>query len=89
MINIKPITITSFPEVVTVNRADVPSFTINKENIENPASATVFIGVEQGEDFVQKAGYTVSMTEEQYAEWGTDDEYAIDCFLTNLGIERE
>lgn len=30
----------------------------------------------------------VAMTDEQYANWGTDDAYAIDCFLTNLGLTR-
>lgn len=30
----------------------------------------------------------VAMTPEQYAQWGTDDQYAINCFLTNLGLTR-
>lgn len=31
---------------------------------------------------------SVSLTAEQYAAWGTDDTYAIDCFLSNLGLQR-
>ena len=30
----------------------------------------------------------VAMTPEQYAAWGTDDQYAIGCFLANLGLTR-
>lgn len=30
----------------------------------------------------------VSMTPEQYAQWGTDDEYPITVFLANLGLTR-
>lgn len=89
MIEIIPVTITNFPELIAADRAVVPSFTINKENIESPASATVNVGSEDKDgNFIQKGGWTVAMTAEQYADWGTDDTYAIDCFLTNLGLER-
>ena len=29
---------------------------------------------------------SVTTTPEQYADWGTDDSYIIQCFLTNLGL---
>jgi hypothetical protein len=31
----------------------------------------------------------VAMTPEQYASWGNDDEYAINVFLTNLGLTAQ
>ena len=30
---------------------------------------------------------TVAMTDEQYAKWGEDDEYAVACFILNMGLE--
>ena len=30
----------------------------------------------------------VTMTHEQYVNWGTDDNYADDCFLENLCLTR-
>ena len=30
----------------------------------------------------------VEMSAEQYALWGTDDDYAASVFLTNLGLEK-
>ena len=30
----------------------------------------------------------VEMTPEQYAQWGNDDEFAVNTFLSNLGLEK-
>jgi len=30
---------------------------------------------------------TVAMTDAQYAKWGIDDEYAVACFILNMGLE--
>lgn len=90
MINIQPITITSFPNEVLADKVVINSFTITKENIEFPASCNLEVGIADINGNFQSLGnYVSAMTAEQYAEWGTDDEYAIDCFLTNLNITRE
>lgn len=33
-------------------------------------------------------GGAVEMIHEQYLNWGTDDSYAEDCFMENLGLTR-
>lgn len=56
------------------------------------ASGSVVLGhMSEDEEpaFVPDTGSTtIAMTDEQYAKWGEDDEYAIDCFLTNMGLVR-
>lgn len=37
---------------------------------------------------LQDGAATVAMTPEQYAQWGTDDNYAVDCFIANLGLVK-
>lgn len=31
---------------------------------------------------------SVQVTPEQYAEWGTEDDYIVNCFLENIGVVR-
>jgi len=92
MIEIKPVVITQFPETITATHCEVSSISVIPGK---GASGSVVLGNESEPDadgnthFVPATGsYTVAMTEPQYREWGTDDSYAIDCLLTNLGIER-
>ena len=40
------------------------------------------------EDGALLASGNVQTTPEQYANWGENDDYVIDCFLINLGLER-
>lgn len=37
---------------------------------------------------VGTAAVTSIMTPEQYAAWGTNDDYAVNVFLANAGLER-
>ncbi len=82
---IQTVTLQSFPVVVTANRA-VVDFANVIPGVG--ASAAVRLGTEDEDgNFVpaHSGSYTVAMTPEQYALWGTDDAYAVECFLTNLG----
>lgn len=92
MIKIQQVTIQSFPSVVTANRAEVSQISVIPGT---GASGSVVLGNESAPDdkgvthFVPATGnYTVAMTPDQYAAWGTDDDYAINCMLANLGLVR-
>ena len=92
MIAIQQVTVSSFPEVVTANRAEV-SASMPLPGIG--ASGSIILGNESEPDengnthFIAATGsWTVSMTAEQYAQWGTDDSYAVDCLLANLNLVR-
>jgi hypothetical protein len=87
MISIKPITLSAFPALVTADRAQV----LQIEVIPGvQASGTLAFGTEDADgNFVAlQSGMTVAITPEQYANWGTDDTYAINTLLANAGVER-
>ena len=92
MIAIKQVTVSSFPEVVTANRAEVSQISVIPGV---GASGSVVLGNESEPDaegkttFVPVTGSTtVAMTDAQYFAWGTDDNYAVDCLLANLNLVR-
>lgn len=33
-------------------------------------------------------GYTIELTADEYAAWGTDDNYIIDLILSKVGVEK-
>jgi len=52
------------------------------------ASGSVVLGKLIEKVFTPMTGSTtVAMTDEQYAKWGEDDEYAVACFILNMGLE--
>lgn len=92
MITIQPVQIQTFPAVVTADRCEVTQITVIPGV---GASGYVVLGKESEpyEDgktrFIPKQEpITVAMTPDQYAAWGTDDDYAINCLLHNLGLVR-
>jgi len=86
MIAIKQVTLSNFPAVVTASRAHVSQISVVPSV---GASGSVVLGNEVDGNFVAATGtYTAAMTAEQYAAWGTDDDYAVNCFLANLGLVR-
>lgn len=91
IIEIQQVTVSSWPQTVTANRAQVSQIIVTPNNA---ASGHLLLGNEVADQlgnliFVPVVNYTtVAMTPEQYAAWGTDDDYAIDCILTNAGLTR-
>lgn len=92
MIAIQQVTITQFPQPITANRCEVSQITVLPGV---GASGSVTLGNESEPDaegntrFVPVQGaITVAMTEPQYKAWGTDDDYAVNCLLKNLGLVR-
>jgi len=85
---IKPVTVS--PSNVT------PPVIANAVQITNvdlqlgkSASAYVCLGVlGESESFTLLTRSTVAMTDAQYAKWGADDDYAVNCFLLNANLER-
>ena len=51
----------------------------------NTASAAYLLLDADGAELLRGG---VAMTAEQYANWGTNDDYAVDCFLQNIGVTR-
>lgn len=92
LLNINPVPATpgGVAQAVMADYAQVRSAEINFAN--NTASAYVALGtLNDAGEFVNLQGgsyATVSMTPEQYVKWGTDDDYAVDCFIANLGLEK-
>lgn len=78
MINIQPVRV--FPdEAVAIRFGDITlvPFTTAKTNWQLlDATGRLLVSGE------------VETTNEQYAGWGTDDNYITDCFLANLGLMR-
>ena len=86
MIAIKQVTLRGFPTAVTADRCEVRSITVFPGT---GASGDVVLGNDVDGQFVPADGpVTVAMTAEQYAKWGADDDYAINCLLANLGLVR-
>lgn len=92
MIPIQQVTLQSFPAVVTANRVEITQISVIPAT---GASGSVVLGNESSPDadgktqFIPAQGaITVAMTPDQYAAWGTDDDYAINCLLANLGLVR-
>lgn len=90
IIKIKPVTLSPSyiqpPQVADYAQVSSATITFGKS-----ASAGVVLGHMSADEvpvFVPDTGSTtVVMTDEQYTQWGTDDQYAIGCFLTNMGLE--
>ena len=92
MIAIQQVTVSQFPEVVTANRCEVSQISVLPGV---GASGGVVLGNESAPDAEGKTTFvpctgstTVAMTAAQYAAWGTDDNYAVDCLLANLNLVR-
>lgn len=87
-ISIKPVTVS--PSNVTpplvANAAQVSNVVLQ---LGESASAYVCLGVSgEEESFTLLTRSTVPMTDTQYAKWGADDDYAVNCFLLNANLER-
>ena len=91
MITIKPVQIQTFPAVVTADRCEVMQISVLPGQ---GASGSVVLGTSDlGPDDTEifrplQGAITVAMTAAQYAAWGTDDDYAVNCLLGNLGLVR-
>jgi hypothetical protein len=90
IVKIKPVTVSPSYEVpVIAEYAKVSTATVV---FGKNASGNVVLGNMSNDKtpvFEALYGNTiVPMTDAQYAAWGTNDEYAIDCFLLNMGLER-
>jgi len=84
---IKPVTLSPSyvqpPQVA--DYAQVSSATVI---LGQSASGSVVLGTLIEKVFTPMTGSTtVAMTDEQYAKWGEDDEYAVACFILNMGLE--
>jgi len=90
IVAIKPVTLSPSyiqpPQVA--DYAQVSSATVI---LGQSASGSVVLGHMSDDEvpvFVADTGSTtVAMTDEQYSKWGTDDEYAVACFILNMGLE--
>ena len=84
---IKPVTLSPSyvqpPQVA--DYAQVSSATVI---LGQSASGGVVLGTLIEKVFTPMTGSTtVAMTDAQYAKWGEDDEYAVACFILNMGLE--
>ena len=90
IIKIKPVTLSPSyiqpPQVADYAQVSSATITFGKS-----ASAGVVLGHMSADEvpvFVPDTGSTtVAMTDEQYAKWGENDEYAVACFILNMGLE--
>ena len=87
IVAIKPVTLSPSyvqpPQVA--DYAQVSSATVI---LGQSASGSVVLGTLIEKVFTPMTGSTtVAMTNEQYAKWGEDDEYAVACFILNMGLE--
>ena len=90
--NIKPVTLATFPEVVTATVAQVDEVrcTLGANAVGMVTLGNIVKVDGDPTRFQVCPGGAISstMTEAQYAKLGEDDEYAGNCLIDNLGLVR-